>query len=271
MSTPVWLWTLHHNLWTTGCEYGQNEQNGGMAARGSRFSAAAGVFTDRRTNGGAPPSPPAARRATPRWRDPRLVVGLAVIAACALLGARLLATADDSVAVWAAGTDLNPGQRVTSADLVRTQVRFRVQADADRYLSADTALPAGTTVDRAVGTGELLARSALGDPATRSLTEVPLSVGTEAVPDTVGVGSTVDVWVTPRSAVGDAAAGTAAPGRSTRVFHDVRVVSAPATSTSLGPTATRQVIIGVAPDQEALLPRAIAALVSGDVLLTARR
>ncbi len=239
-----------------------------MAVRGPRTSAAASASA----NGVVvAPSPPAARRATARWRDPRLVVGLALVAACALIGARLLASADDSVAVWAAGTTLNPGQRVTSADLVSTQVRFRAQTAADRYLSADTALPAGATVDRAVGEGELLARSALGDPAIRALTEVPLSVGTEAVPDTVGVGSTVDVWVTPQAAASDAAAGTAVPGRSTRVFRDVRVVSAPATSTSLGPTATRQVIVGVAPEQEPLLPRAIAALASGDVLLTARR
>ena len=239
-----------------------------MAVRGPRTSASAP--TSNGAAGTGPASPPATRRATARWRDPRLVVGLAVVAGCALLGARLLASADDSVTVWAAGAALSPGQRVTSADLVRTQVRFRSQDDADRYLSA-AELPADATVDRVVGEGELLARSALGDPATRTLTEVPLSVGTEAVPDTVSVGSTVDVWVTPQPAASGAAAGTAAAQRSARVFDDVRVVSAPAPADSLGPTATRQVIVGVAPDQEALLPRAIAALVAGDVLLTARR
>jgi hypothetical protein len=206
-----------------------------------------------------------------RWRDPRLLLGLVVVATCALLGARLLASADDSVAVWAAGTALGPGQRVTSADLVRVQVRFRGQAEADRYVSADTAVPSGATVDRPVGPGELLPRSALGDPTAVSLTEVPLSVGTEAVPDTVGTGSAVDVWVTPRSPGSGAESEGGAPGRATRVFRDVRVVSAPAPETSLGPTATRQVIIGVAADQAAGLPRAIAALGSGDVLLTARR
>lgn len=241
-----------------------------MADRGARTTSTARVDSNG-VAAGVAPSPPASRRAAPHWRDPRLLVGLVVVAACALLGARLLASADDSVAVWAAGTALNPGQRVTPAELVRTQVRFRGQAEADLYVSADTEVPAGATVDRPVQPGELLPRSALADPATRSLTEVPLSVGTEAVPDTVDTGSTVDVWVTAQSAGSAAGAAVGAPGRATRVFRDVRVVSAPAPETSLGPTATRQVIVGVAPDQAADLPRALAALGSGDVLLTARR
>lgn len=198
------------------------------------------------------------------------MVGLAVVAACSLLGARLLASADDTVSVWAAASSLVPGQPLTSADLVPTQVRFRDQVAANRYLAADVDPPTGVTVDRAVGAGELLARSALGDPATRSLTEVPLSVGAEAVPDTVTVGSTVDVWVTPQAVTSGSAPGSAAQ-RSTLVFSDVRVVSAPAAATSLGPAGTRQVTVGVAPAQEDRLPRAIAALVSGDVVLTAQR
>lgn len=251
-----------------------------MSAPGTTPGAPAGAGSNRavvrpRAASDAGVSPPATRRATARWRDPRLALGLALVAACALVGARVLSSADDTVAVWAAGTALNPGQQVEQADLVRTSVRFRDQRDADRYLSADADLASGASVDRPVGEGELLARSALGGPSTGSLTEVPLSVGTEAVPDTVQVGSTVDVWVTPQSPASAATSGTASGGRSelrsTRVLRGVRVVSAPTPSTSLGPTATRQVIVGVGRDQSGLLPRAIGALSSGDVLLTARR
>jgi hypothetical protein len=204
------------------------------------------------------------------------VVGIAVIAVCALLGARLLDASDDTVPVWAARGSLAEGQPLTAADVTRRQVRFADRADADRYLSAESALPDGTVLARAVGAGELLPRAAVGPAGTGDLTEVPLSVGTEAVPATVRVGTVVDVWVTPDGTLTDAgSAAGAAPGgpapRSTLVFDDVAVVSAPRTSTSLGPAATRQVIVGVGGEQLSRLPRALAALAGGTVVLTAPR
>jgi hypothetical protein len=210
-------------------------------------------------------SPPAERPRRSRWRDPRLVVGIAVVALCAVLGARLAGgSSSDTVAVWALRSSLPEGRQVTSDDLVRRDVRFTDQADADRYVSADADLPTGATLARAVGSGELLPRAALAGSGTAALTEVPLSVDTESVPATLGVGSVVDVWVTPdRSA--------AAPGRSVLVFDDVSVISVQRSTTTLGPTATRQVIVGVGQDQESRLPTSIAALSSGSIVLTARR
>jgi hypothetical protein len=55
------------------------------------------------------------------------------------------------------------------------------------------------------------------------------------------------------------------------VFDDVAVVSAPRAGTTLGPTATRQVIVGVAEAQRPRLPVSIAALSRGDVVLTVQR
>ena len=239
-----------------------------MQARGAR--------TDVHPSGAAvvdgTPSPAALRPVRARWRDPRLVVGVAVVAFCALLGARLLGDAAETVDVWAARVPLDEGQRVEPADLVHRQVRFGAQADADRYLSGDDALPDGATLARPVGRGELLPRAALGAGAADPVTEVPLSVATEAVPGTVQVGSTVDVWVTPASAsdTGVRPEGRRAP-RSTLVFDDVPVVAVPASGDSLGPTATRQVIVGVGRSQTSRLPTSIAALATGDVTLTVQR
>ncbi|MEP7089697.1 MAG: hypothetical protein ABI776_06255 [Nocardioidaceae bacterium] len=234
-----------------------------MPRRGPRTDARARAATG--TSGlreVTPPSPPAVRADPARWRDPRLVAGVALVALCAVLGGRVLASADDTVEVWAARFALDRGQQVGAGDLVRREVRFADQADADRYLPA-TDLPAGARVDREVGAGELLPRAALGKASQASLTEVPLSVGTEAVPSTVRVGSLVDVWVTP-----DRAEATA---RSTLVFDDVAVVSVPRTGSSLGPTSTRQVIVGVDAEQSAGLARSIAALAGGDLTLTTQR
>jgi hypothetical protein len=220
-----------------------------------------------------PASPPAARSASARWRDPRLVVGAALVALSALAGARLAGAADDTVAVWAARRDVPAGQALTARDLTVRQVRFAGQGQADRYLSADDPLPGGAVLARPVGTGELVPRQALDTTTREPLTEVPVSVANDGVPATVGVGSVVDVWVTPdpSASSGAAAPGTARAPRSVRVFDDVAVVAAPAPGTSLGPAATRQVIVGVTAAQAADLPTALAALTGGAVVLTVRR
>ncbi len=213
------------------------------------------------------PSPAAARASRRRWGDPRLALGLGVISVCCLVGARTLAAADESVSVWAARTALQPGQSVAVGDLVRRDVRFDGQGDADHYLSAGTGLPGDARVDRAVGPGELLPRSALGSAAAGPATEVPLSVGAQALPSDVRIGSTVDVWVTPQTG-----AGSAGPARrSTLVLRDVRVLAVPEAGTSLGPAEARHVTVGVDDAQSAGLPRSIAALASGAVTLTTRR
>jgi hypothetical protein len=222
-----------------------------------------GVTTDHRATTAS--SPPAERLRRSRWRDPRLVVGFALVALCALLGARFLGGSSDTVAVWAVRSSLPQGRSVAPGDLVRRDVRFADQADADRYLSADSEIPHGATLARPVGAGELLPRAALATAPGESVVEVPMAVDTQSVPATVGVGSTVDVWVTPDGAGGDA------PRRSVLVFDDVSVISVQRAGTTLGPTSTRQVIVGVAADQQDRLPASIAALSSGSIVLTARR
>jgi hypothetical protein len=167
---------------------------------------------------------------------------------------------------------MNAGESVSAEDLVRRDVRFADQHDADAYLSADTPLSSGATLARAVGAGEMVPRGALGAAGSQALTEVPLSVDSEAVPSTLRVGAVVDVWVTPDRAAAASAppTGSDAP-RSVLVFDDVAVLSVPRSGSSLGPTATRQVIVGVGEDQQPRLPTSLAALAVGSVLLTAQR
>ncbi len=239
--------------------------------RGATLGPRPSASTDRPASAaaGAFPSSPAATRAARRTlRDPRLAIGVVVVALSALLGARLLGGADDTVAVWTTRHAVSAGQPLTAADLVGTRVRFADQAAADAYLSADRPPADGATAARALGAGELLPRAAVGSSAEGSLTEVPLSVATDAVPASVRAGSVVDVWVTADPARSARAAGAA---RSTLVLEDVTVVAAPATRTSLGPSASRQVVVGVDEAQRAGLPAALAALAGGAVTLTVRR
>lgn len=255
-----------------------------MAPRGSGIDVSDRSRADRAaarvrpTSSGAPTASPAADRpARSHWRDPRLAIGLAVVALCAVLGARLLDRADDTVGVWVAKDALPAGGPVTGADLVRREVRFEEQTDADLYLSADSDLPDGATLGRPIGAGEMLPRSAVGAAGSGGLTEVPLALSADAVPASVRVGTVVDVWVTPERAAADATgeatgAATGRPATPSRlVFDDVAVVAAPEAGTSLGPATTRSVVVGVRTDRPGRLAASIAALAEGDLLLTVQR
>ena len=84
--------------------------------------------------------PTATRHSRPGWRDPRILVGLAIVAASVIVGVKVLASADDSVGVWAVRKDLPAGTRVGAPEVQRVQIRFTSTGDADRYLPADSPL-----------------------------------------------------------------------------------------------------------------------------------
>lgn len=183
------------------------------------------------------PSPlvPAAQRAQrPGWRDPRILLGLALVAGCVLLGARIMASADDTVGAWSAREDLPAGAVLDRDDLELSQVRFADRQAQEQYVG-EGALPDGEVVlTRDVAAGELLPAAALGGSG-EPLVEVPLSIGRGDLPGTVRTGSVVDVWVAREE--GDR------PARL--LLDDVRVVGLPAAADSLAPEATRQLIVGV--------------------------
>ncbi|NYG56672.1 hypothetical protein [Nocardioides perillae] len=206
-------------------------------------------------------APAAATRASaPGWRDPRLWVGVVLVAGCVLLGARVVGGADRTVQVWATAVDLGAGDTLAPDDLVARRVRFAEEAELARYLRADEPLPADLGVLRPVGAGELLPRAALGDTSTAGVVEVPLSVAPGAVPASVVQGSVVDVYV--------AGVGTE-PGAPARlVLDDVVVVDAPAVSEGFGSTGERQVVLAVGEDQADQLARALGAAAGGAVTIT---
>lgn len=138
------------------------------------------------------PAPAAARLRAPSWRDPRLLVGVLLVLGSVVLGARVVAAADDTRPFYAATRALVPGDRV-EADDVRV-VDVRLQDASAAYLAADTALEPGTVATRTVGEGELLPRAALGTGGDVALQ--PVGVPVEGAPPTGLVpGAVVDVWV----------------------------------------------------------------------------
>lgn len=186
---------------------------------------------------------PAARRvATPGWRDPRLWVGVAIVAVSVLAGAWAFGSTDDTLPVWAATGTLPAGHRLTAGDLTVRRVRFAAADDQGRYVPADRQLPAGAVLLRPIGEGELLPDAAVGQdnaPATR---EVPISVAPDQVPRGVGVGDVVDVYLRPATHNGCAGSSVCS---GSPVLSGVTVADAPAVEDQFGPDGSRMLVLAM--------------------------
>ncbi|WP_154795175.1 hypothetical protein [Occultella kanbiaonis] len=138
------------------------------------------------------PSTPAAQRLRrPSWRDPRLGIGILLVALSVALGSWAVTSAADTVEVYRTTDALSPGDRIDPADLEVVRVHV---PDIDLYLTPGESVPDDAVAIRAVGPGELVPGSALG---TESQVEVrpislPMSAALEAY---LEKGSRVDLWV----------------------------------------------------------------------------
>lgn len=214
-------------------------------------------------NAGKTEAPPAVRAVAPGWRDPRLWVGIVIVAISVVAGARLIGGADDSIGVWAAADDLGAGDTVEVDDLVARRIRFVDAADVDRYLATDDPLPADLHLLRGVGGGELLPRAALGTAEDSGVVEVPVAVAQDQVPPSVAAGSVVDVWVSAPDGPGETS-------ESELVLEQVVVIDAPGASDGFGSTGDRQVVLGIPDDQAEQLPRALGAANAGAITIARR-
>lgn len=189
-------------------------------------------------------APAAVRTTRPGWRDPRMWVGVALVAISVLVGARILSGADHTVGVWAASGDLAPGTPVTSHDLEVRRVHFG-SGGLGAYFTADKPVPAGLTALRDVGDGELLPRSAVGPASATDTVQVPVAVDPAQVPRSVSRGSVVDVYVVASSS----SAADAAPSKA--ALSGVSVVDAPPLADSFGSSGKKQLVLAVPKDQVA--------------------
>ncbi|WP_349828682.1 hypothetical protein [Brevibacterium litoralis] len=129
----------------------------------------------------------------PKWSDPRLLVGLALVLASVAGTWLLVERVGDTRTVWAAATPLVPGAVVEAEHLVPVEVGL--PAGGDAYLDVAEPLGSGAVVLAPVGVGELVPASALGDAGDLTGRVVALDVS-GTVPASVATGSRVDVWTT---------------------------------------------------------------------------
>ncbi|MCY7395697.1 MAG: hypothetical protein LH468_05970 [Nocardioides sp.] len=203
---------------------------------------------------GSPEAPPATRASGPGWRDPRLWIGVAIVAASVVAGARLFASADDTVAVWAATARHGAGDQLDQADLTSVRIHFAEAGTVDGYVTLDQQLPADLVLSRGIEAGELLPRASVGTSVESGLVQVPIAVEPEQVPGSVAAGAVVDVYlVAPAVAgapvgsgpgAGDPSAGAAAASAAP-ALSEVTVLEAPRPSESFGTSGKRQLVLAV--------------------------
>ncbi|MGO1242311.1 MAG: hypothetical protein ACTMHU_12860, partial [Cellulosimicrobium funkei] len=146
---------------------------------------------------GAATPPPAARLRRPGWKDPRLLVGVVVVALSVALGSWAVSSASRTVAVYAAGTPLTPGTTVGAAELRTVEVRLGAQTD--RYLLVEDGLPDEAVVLRTVSAGELVPATALGAATDLAVRAVAVPV-TSGLSERIVAGADVDLWHVPEAA-----------------------------------------------------------------------
>lgn len=209
-----------------------------------------------------PAAPAASRRERPGWRDPRLAVGVVLVALSVVIGARIFAAADDSVAVWALAGTKQAGEALAEDDLVRRQVRFGDQEVADRYLAASSPVPANAVLGRALGEGELLPRGALTTPSRVDLMEVPMSVETGSLPAGLREGALVDVWLVPTDG------GDGREARARRHLEDVVVLTVGKEAGEFSISGERHLLVGVPSSAEDRVAGFLGALTGSRVVVT---
>lgn len=189
-------------------------------------------------------SPTAVRLRRPGWRDPRLLLGIVLVALSVLLGSWLVSTAGRTSPVYVADGPLVAGEPLTADRLVVREVRLVEGLDV--YLSADEPLADGLVAVRTVGAGELVPVSAVAVAADLDVRPVAITPAGNLSSGVVE-GSRVDLWFVPDAADGagpDASTASTAP-RELAEGLTVAEVSEPNGTFSVGSAVTVHVLVPV--------------------------
>ena len=133
------------------------------------------------------------RLRTPRWKDPRLIVGIVLVVASVLMGAVLVSRLSETTSVLIARSAIVPGDTISAEDLVAVELRLGEQTD--RYLRSVDAIPEGSVALRTIHPGELVPMSAVGQSEEVQLRPVVIPVDA-SVAESVVPGATVELWHT---------------------------------------------------------------------------
>jgi hypothetical protein len=123
--------------------------------------------------------------------DPRLLIGLVLVAGSTVGTWALVEAMDDTREVLVAPETLTPGSRVDEATLRVESVRLGALAAG--YLAPEDVPEGGLVVTRTVQAGELVPAASVADSESAELAAVVVAAE-RPLPDEVEPGALVDVW-----------------------------------------------------------------------------
>jgi len=123
--------------------------------------------------------------------DPRLLIGIVLVAGSTAGVWALVSGLDDSAEVYAVRETVTPGTRLDAGDLSLESARLG--ASAGHYLTPSELPEQGLVVTRTIGAGELVPDSAVDAVDRAGLATVVVS-SRAPLPSELAVGATVDVW-----------------------------------------------------------------------------
>ncbi len=137
------------------------------------------------------PTAPAASRRRPFAVDVRLLIGIALVVGSIAGVFAVVRAGDDRVTVFAASSNMSPGDRVEAGDLTLRQVVL--DNAQELYLGPEDLPSDGLLAVAVVRAGELIPLAAVGSRAGESSTSLVLHLDVR-VSSTVVPGALVDVW-----------------------------------------------------------------------------
>lgn len=130
-------------------------------------------------------------------KNSRLAMGLALLFTALLAGSLIAKEANRTVYVWAANSELAPGNIVDLADI--KSVAVLLPESAKNYISAEAQL-IGATVTHRIGLGELIPVSAITvEPDKLMQRAVPLTIEPTDLPTNLQRGEIIDLYAIPNS------------------------------------------------------------------------
>lgn len=129
----------------------------------------------------------------PRWKDPRLIVGIVLVVASVLMGALLVSRLAETTPVLVARSPIVPGDVIGPENLATVEMRLGEQDGL--YVGSLDAVPSGAVATRTVQAGELIPLSAVGQASDVPLRPIVIPVDA-TVAESVAPGATVELWHT---------------------------------------------------------------------------
>lgn len=138
-------------------------------------------------------SPRVRRMARAKKKDPRLLIGIALMIASMLAGALAFSAASATTAVVAVTRDIAAGEVISTADLKVVEVNV---GDAHGvYVSRAVDVPQGALAESSLSAGQLLPKGAVGQPNDSALRPVSIAID-QQLSTTLAQGDVVEVWRT---------------------------------------------------------------------------